>query len=146
MNTLKIKIPEGFKIGAFDTNTGEVNFIPFPKSPRERFNVWEDILSFHNMTQEQFNDWCKGLRPHEIGDRETEMIAAAYNNRQLDDPLPTWGPNTGNKGYPLFNMPTPSGSGFSYIDYVNWNRLRFRASAPARFFMGLNGKKIYWML
>lgn len=83
----------------------------------EQFNTWNDILSFHNMTQEQFDKWCEGLRPHEVGTRECEMIVAAYNGRQLDDPLPKWGPNTGWKYFGWYNMPNEaSGAGFS-LDY-----------------------------
>lgn len=120
MNSLKINIPKGFQIDNFDKATGEVTFAEIPKKPRERINGWLDILDHHNHTQESFNEWCAGLRPHEVGTRECEMIVAAYNGRQLTDPLPVYGPNTGIKAYGLYEMPSPSGAGFSLDGHDYW--------------------------
>ena len=118
MKTIKIDIPKGHK-ASFDEKKGEINFIVIT-NPRERFNVFDDILKFHELTQLDFNVWCDDLRPHEIGSREVELIIAAYNGRKLDDPLPEYGDGTGTKGYPLFNMPSPSGVGFSCDDCDLW--------------------------
>ncbi len=122
MNTLKINIPNGFQIDNFDKATGEVTFAEIPKNTRERIKGWLDILDHHNMTQESFNEWCAGLRPHEVGTREREMIIAAYNGRQLDDPLPVWGSNTDPKYFGYYNMPepSPSGAGFSLGGRGSW--------------------------
>jgi len=95
------------------------------QKPTEIFNVWDDILKFHKMTQEEFDKWCEGLRTHEVGTRQREMIIAAYNGRQLDDPLPEYGPNTGVKYTPWFDMTSPSGSGFAYVDFDYWWSVSF---------------------
>lgn len=88
---------------------------------KNQFNTWDDILSFHNMTQEQFDQWCAGLEPHEVGRRECEMIVAAYNGRQLKDPLPKYGPNTLRKYSAIYKMPSEeSGAGFSLSSHGVW--------------------------
>jgi hypothetical protein len=92
------------------------------KSPRESISGWENILQHHGMTQETFEAMCATRRPHEVGTLECEMIIAAYNGRQLEDPLPTWGPNTDPKGQAIYNMPqgSPSGAGFSLYGHGRW--------------------------
>jgi len=119
MNSIKINIPKGHKIGHFDEKTGEITFVEIPQSPRERLKGWPDVLDHHNMTQTEFDKWCEGLRPHEIGAREEEMIVAAYNGRQLNDPLPDFTDGT-TKGWPWFVMGSPSGAGFRFGDYGLW--------------------------
>lgn len=117
MNTLKINIPEGFKIDSFDQITGEISFALLPKDPKKAFKFFSDILAFHNHTEESFKNWCAGLRPHEIGGRKEEIIVAAYNGRQLDDPLPDFEDGE-SKVCPYFKMPNRSGAGFSYNDFA----------------------------
>jgi hypothetical protein len=119
MNTIKINIPNGFKIKKFDEQNGEVSFEPIPKSPREILNTWDDILEFHNTNSAEFKQWCENSRLHEMGGRKEEMIVAAYNGRQLNDPLPDWRDGKP-KRYPIFNMPDASGAGFSFHDFGLW--------------------------
>jgi hypothetical protein len=122
MNTLKINvpIPEGYKATAFNEQTGEVTLSEIPKDIKERLQSFLDVLAYHNHTPETFRQWCEGLRPHEIGGRKEELIAAAYNERQLDDPLPNWRDGKA-KIYPIFSMPDPSGAGFAYNDCDDWH-------------------------
>lgn len=119
MNKIKIDIPKGHK-ATFDEAKGEISFVELPKNPREKLNTWNDILEHHKMTQQEFDNWCNNLQPHEIGRRQEEMIVAAYNGRQLNDPLPEWGDGTIPKRYPIFKMPSASGSRFAFNDDDCW--------------------------
>ncbi len=87
--------------------------------PIKDLQTFDDVLKYHGHTAETFADWCKGLRPHEIGMRKEELIVAAYNGRQVDDPLPDWDDRKA-KRYPIFKMPSPSGAGFSFYDRDSW--------------------------
>ena len=119
MKKIKIDIPKGYK-ASFDEAKAEISFVEIPKNPREKFNVWGDILKHHNLTDDDFNKSCSTLRPHQIGQFEEELVVAAYNGRQIDDPLPIFGDGTGPKGYPIFKMPSPSGVGFAFDDSAYW--------------------------
>ena len=114
MNTLKINAPKGHQID-FDQNTGTVSFPELPKSPRETINEWKDVLSFHKMTQDEFDKWTKKDRPHEVGTKECELIIAAYNRRQLEDPLPKFGTGTPLKRYPIFDFDASPGGRFAFF-------------------------------
>ena len=120
MKKIKIDIPKGYK-ASFDEAKAEISFVEIPKNPREKFNVWGDILKHHNLTDDDFNKSCSTLRPHQIGQFEEELVVAAYNGRQIDDPLPIFGDGTGPKGYPIFKMPSPSGVGFAFDDDGRWH-------------------------
>ena len=48
--TLKIEIPEGFKIDNFDINSGVVKFTPIPKSITERIKTIEDVVEIAQTT------------------------------------------------------------------------------------------------
>lgn len=128
MNTLKITIPEGHVVDKFDEIKGELSFKLAPKDPKQKLNYFSDILAFHSHTEESFSTWCESLRPHEKGQRKEELIVAAYNGRQLDDPLPDF--EDGEPKYaPYFKMPDRSGAGFSFISYGGW---RARSGVSAR--------------
>jgi|SRR5690606_24703123 len=130
MNTLKINIPEGFKIDTFNEQTGEVSFAPIPLNPRERFNTFNDVLAFHGHTQESFEEWTNGIYPHEIGHRSEALIAAAYNGVKLPPeeyakpPVVNWGDGKP-KGMLVFKMDAPSGAGFSLNGVDHWCTLSY---------------------
>ncbi|WP_234111552.1 hypothetical protein, partial [Chryseobacterium sp. R2A-55] len=44
MNTLKIQIPEGFKVESFDEKSGTVKFAPLPKDVTERIKSIDDAV------------------------------------------------------------------------------------------------------
>lgn len=116
MQTLKINIPNGFKIKAFDEKTGEVNFEPIPKDIKERINSLEDIFELNNTTQEEFDAKWKGFPPHKKAQDLEELIVAAYNEGKLPDFT------DGTYKYsPYFKHGSPSGSGFSYDGYDDGN-------------------------
>ena len=54
--TLKIEIPEGFKIDNFDINSGIIKFTPIPKSITERIKTKEDVVEIAQTTAKKY---CK---------------------------------------------------------------------------------------
>lgn len=118
MEKTKIKIPKGHKIANVDKETGDVTFEKLPDNVRTRINGWPEIFKHHKMTEKSFDEWCKDIRPHEKGTRKRELVTAAYNGRQLDDPLPKFGPNTHRKYYPWCKMPNEEGARFAFSGNV----------------------------
>lgn len=113
--TLKIEIPKGFQVDSFNQETGEIKFKAKPIPIMEQLSTFADVLEFHSKTQESFDEENEGLPEDEIGNREVKLIVAAYN----DNKLPDWTDGTA-KFFPYFNMPSPSGSGFSLGDCGSW--------------------------
>lgn len=116
--TLKIEIPKGFQVASFNEETGEIKFKPKPIPIMERLNTFADVLEFHSKTEEIFNEENQGLPSDEIGNRAEKLIVVAYNNNKLPD----WSDGTA-KLYPIFNMPSPSGSGFSFNGCGYWHSI-----------------------
>lgn len=116
MKTLKINIPDGFRIKSFDEKSGEVNFEVIPKDIKEQIKSLEDVFKLNNTTEDVFNDKWKNHEPHSKAADLEILIVSAYNEGKLPD----WEDGT-SKYYPRFKMGSPSDVGFSYNDYDNWN-------------------------
>jgi hypothetical protein len=138
--TLKINIPDGFKIKKFDEQTGEVSFEPLPKDILERIKTFEDVLEYHNYKRDvqAFVLECqkRAYTADEIAYRQVKMIVEALNEGWTPD----WSNSNQPKYYPWFVMSSPSGSGFSFYDYDCWNsfsnagsRLCFKSKELAKY-------------
>lgn len=79
MNELKIQIPEGFQIGAFDKVTGVVKFEAKPKDIKERIKTFNDVLNYHGIEPETFSMECLSLTDDEIAYKQIKLIASALN-------------------------------------------------------------------
>ncbi len=88
----------------------------FQKNIKERIKTIDDIYALNGTTIEKFEAKWKGFASHEIGNAFEVLIVAAYNEGKL----PNWKDGKV-KIYPLFNMPDPSGVGFSCFGYGGWN-------------------------
>lgn len=110
MNTLKIQIPEGFKIGAFNNETGEVTFEALPKDIKERIKLFSDVLRELNIQERVFKGEIASMTPDEAAYKKIKLIAAALNG----DWKPDWTNNQWDKWYPWFVMGGSSGSGFAF--------------------------------
>ncbi|TWP31256.1 hypothetical protein ETU08_01890 [Apibacter muscae] len=115
MKTLKIEIPEGFKVDSFDDKTGELKFIPIPKTVIERIKTFDDVLNETGFDKEEFKQSLKGLDKDEKAYRKLKLLAAALN----EDWVPDWNNSSEYKYYPWFRMGSASG-GFSCDDYDFW--------------------------
>ncbi|HAT3998580.1 TPA: hypothetical protein I9Y90_000062 [Elizabethkingia anophelis] len=113
MNELKIQIPEGFQIGAFDKVTGVVKFEAKPKDIKERIKTFNDVLQYHGIKSETFAMECVSLTDDEIAYKQIKLIASALN----DGWVPDWNDRNQTKYYPWFRMGSSSG-GFSYDGFV----------------------------
>lgn len=138
--TLKINIPDGFKIKKFDEQTGEVSFEPLPKDVKERIKTFEDVLEYHNYKRdiEAFVLECqkRAYTDDEIAYRKIKMIAEALNEGWTPD----WSNSSQSKYYPWFLMSSPSGSGFSFdgtgywvTDSIAGSRLCFKSDEIAEY-------------
>ncbi|TWP30536.1 hypothetical protein ETU09_00615 [Apibacter muscae] len=116
MKTLKIEIPEGFKVDSFDDKTGELKFIPIPKTVIERIKTFDDVLNETGFDKEEFKQSLKGLDKDEKAYRKLKLLAAALN----EDWVPDWNNSSEYKYYPWFRMGSASG-GFSYGDFDFWH-------------------------
>ncbi len=111
MNTLKINIPEGFKIKAFNDQTGEVSFEPVPKDIKERIKTFDDVLRYFNTTPQDFKDSISIIdEPDEVACIKLKLIAKALNEGWKPD----WTNSNEYKYYPWFKMGSASGVGFSF--------------------------------
>ena len=108
METLKIEIPKGFKIASFDQETGEIKFKEKPKDVMERIRTVADLLADQGLTQDQFDQQCKGLSSGEKAYRILKLLFKSLNEG--------WEPNWSNsnevKFIPWFEM--GGASGFRY--------------------------------
>ncbi|HFK5562086.1 TPA: hypothetical protein ACGZ9C_001733 [Elizabethkingia anophelis] len=111
MNELKIQIPEGFQIGAFDKVTGVVKFEAKPKDIKERIKTFNDVLQYHGIEPETFSMECLSLTDDEIAYKQIKLIASALNEGWVPD----WNDRNQTKYYPWFRMGSSSG-GFSCDD------------------------------
>lgn len=116
METLKINIPKGFKIGSFDQKTGEVTFIETPKEVIERVKSFDDVLLELSISSQVFDEKVRELEPDEKAYIQVKHIVKALNEGWE----PNWEDSNQYKYYPWFEMGSPSGSGFSYGDFVCW--------------------------
>ena len=146
MSTLKINIPEGFKIDKFDEKTGEVSFIAIPKDIKERITCFDDVLKENGIKKEDFEKQCQGLFPDEIAYRKAKLVCLAYNEGWI----PNWDNSSEYKYYPWFDMRSSASGGFSCDGYDDWatlsavgSRLCFKSSDLAKTAGKLFEQEIY---
>jgi hypothetical protein len=87
----------------------------FAKNIRECINSLDDIFSLNGTTREEFETKWKGFASHEIANAIEVLIVAAYNQGELPDFT-----DGTYKYYPLFEIGSPSGVGFSSYDCAGW--------------------------
>lgn len=92
----------------------------------DRIQCINDIFELNNTTQKEFDEETKNYKPRHKAQYFEELIVAAYNNN--DGKLPDFKDGQW-KGYPRFEMGSPSGVGFAYFDCVRW---RTTSSVGAR--------------
>ncbi len=110
-NTLKIQIPEGFKIDSFDVESGEVKFAPIPKDIKERIKTFADVLQYHKIDEKTFEDTCTGLTIDEIAYKKIKLFVEALNEGWIPD----WQNDNQWKYFPWFDFDDSSSAGrFSF--------------------------------
>lgn len=109
--TLKINIPNGFKIKKFDEQTGEVSFEPLPKDIKERIKTFDDAvkeLQLRGAIHQFITDTM--LPPDVEAYLQLRIIAAALNEGWIPD----YSNSNQRKHYPWFEWKKlSSGFGFS---------------------------------
>lgn len=116
MQTIKIEIPPGFEIDAFDTQSGVVKFKPLkPKDVMERIKTVDDILADNHITRQFFNQWSDGLSKDEVAYRILKMLATSLNEGWVPD----WKNSNEYKYYPWFEM--NGSSGFRVYVCARWS-------------------------
>lgn len=116
METLKINIPKGFKIGSFNQQTGEVTFVETPKDVKERLKTFDDVLADLGISPQIFDEKVRELEPDEKAYIQLKHIVKSLNEGWE----PNWEDSNQYKYYPFFTMGSPSGSGFSYDGCADW--------------------------
>ena len=140
METLKIQIPEGYKVDSFDTENGVVKFAPLPKDIKERIKSIDDACKELGENDEEVMELFKlqeaGITSHILYTQMLVVIAKALNEGWKPD----WTNGEWDKYFPWFTMGSPSGVGFSYDDCVLWcslsdvgSRLCFKSSELAKY-------------
>ena len=117
MNSITINIPEGYKVGAFNEQTGEVSFAPIPKDIKERIKNFDDVLKENGVDIAVFQNSLKGLSEDEAAYKQVKEIVKAFNEGWYPD----WTDSSQYKYYPYFKMGSPSGGGFSCNGCDGWN-------------------------
>jgi hypothetical protein len=128
--TIKLTFPEGF---VFDkVGSDHVLLKQKPKDVVERIMTVADVLADNGLTQEQFDEQCKGLEPDEVAYRILKLL-----NKSLNE---GWTPNENDsneyKYFPWFYMGGSSGFRFrvcalwTSYSYVG-SRLCYRSSELA---------------
>ncbi|NYJ27542.1 hypothetical protein [Allomuricauda sp. ARW1Y1] len=135
MQTLKIEIPKGYEVESFDQSTGEIKFREKPKDITERIKSFDDVLGYHGLEKEEFEEELESMSTDEVAYRKVKLVAEALNEGWQPD----WTNSSEYKYFPWFKMGGSSGSGFAYGDYANWNtdsycgsRLCFKSSKLAK--------------
>ncbi|WP_395762452.1 hypothetical protein ACH34C_09440 [Elizabethkingia anophelis] len=115
MNELKIQIPEGFQIGAFDKVTGIVKFEAKPKNIKDRVKSFEDACDVLGITPQNpdLETIPTKLQKPLFAHYKLCIIAMALNEGWE----PNWDDDDEYKYYPWFDMEGSSGSGFSFFGY-----------------------------
>ena len=138
--TLKIEIPEGFKIDNFDINSGVVKFTPIPKSITERIKTIEDAINELGEDDEEVAELRKlliaNITSHILYRQQAVVIAKALNEGWIADYT-----NIDQTEYePRFYYDSAAG-GFVYYVCDGWStnsfvgsRLCFHSSELAEYF------------
>ena len=140
MQTLKIEIPEGFKIDNFDINSGVVKFTPIPKNIIERVKSIDDAINELGETDVEVAELRKlenaNITSHILYKQQAVVIAKALNEGWIADYT-----NIDQTKYePRFYYDSSAG-GFVCSDYDFWgattsvgSRLCFHSSELAKYF------------
>ncbi|GHM98820.1 hypothetical protein WSM22_03100 [Cytophagales bacterium WSM2-2] len=130
--TQKIEVPEGYEIDSINKLSGEYTLIKQrTKDILEVIKTDDDVFADNGYTLQSFDEWCKGLRPHERAWRFIELLCKSLNGN--------WVPDFDNdnqyKYHPWF---TGGSSGFRFDGYGLWlsgshvgSRLCFKESRLA---------------
>ena len=114
MNTLKIQIPEGFKVESFDEKSGTVKFAPLPKDIKERVKTIADAISVLGEEDTDVIDYRKlsaaSVADHILGNQELVIIAKSLNEGWTPD----WQNDEFDKWINWFNMSSSSSGRFSF--------------------------------
>lgn len=138
METLKIQIPRGFKIGKFDETTGEVSLIPLPKDIKERVKTLDDAIALLGDSDEDVIDYkamiSSCMQSHIKANQELVIITKALNEGWTPD----WHNDEWDKWFNWFYNSSSSSGRFSFNDSGNrgshstcGSRLCFKSSELA---------------
>jgi hypothetical protein len=136
MQTLKIEIPKGYEVESFDQSTGEIKFREKPKDITERIKSFDDVLGYHGLKKEEFEEELEYMSTDEVAYRKVKLIAEALNEGWKPD----WTNSSEYKYFPWFKMGGSSGSGFAFDVFDGWytdsdcgSRLCFKSSKLAKY-------------
>ncbi len=141
MDTLKIQIPEGFKVESFDEKSGTVKFAPIPKDIKERVKTIDDAIAVLGSDDRNVIDYLQmklgNLRPHILGNQELIIITKALNEGWKPD----WSNSNEWKHFPWFDFNDSSSAGrFSFDSSdlrlsgsIVGSRLCFKSSELAKY-------------
>ena len=140
MQTLKIEIPEGFKIDNFDINSGVVKFTPIPKNIIERVKSIDDAINELGEVDVEVAELRKlenaNITSHILYKQQAVVIAKALNEGWIADYT-----NSDQTKYEVRFYYDSSAGGFVYDVYVRWltyslvgSRLFFPTSELAKYF------------
>lgn len=119
MQTLKIQIPQGFKIGKFDETTGEVSFIPLPKDIKERVKSIDDVIECLGANDPDVLDYLElqklDIADHITANQELVIITKALNEGWTPD----WHNDEWDKWFNWFYNSSSSAGRFSFSLSVN---------------------------
>jgi len=108
----------------------------FIKDITDRIKTFNDVLSELKIDPQDFHNKTYQMEADTKAYEQVKLIVKALNEGWLPD----WSNSNEYKYYPYFKIGSPSGSGFSYCDYVVWpalstvgSRLCFKSSELARY-------------
>ena len=139
MKTIKIEIPEGFKISTVDEKTGEVIFTPL-KTLKERIKTFNDVCK--ELGKNPKNYVCTSDDPDDIAAnalKQALLISRLFNQGK---PELDWS-NGNQPKYFLFYEFVP-GSGWSLSHVVRWRTHSYCGSRLA--FADENDALLAWEL
>ena len=88
----------------------------FQPEIKERIKNFDDVLRENGIVKLDFEKSCQGLTTDEVAYKQVKEIAKAFNEGWVPD----WTNSSQGKYYPWFKMGSPSGGGFSFLDFGNW--------------------------
>ena len=113
METLKIQVPDGFKIDNFDKATGVVSFAPLPKDIKELVKSVKDACKLLGEDDKDVSDYKAmkkiGLGDHILGNQELVIITKALN----EGCTPNWTTGQWDKWFNWFDFNTDNEEGSS---------------------------------